>query len=57
MQGDLSKNAGSGWKTECGREMKVVLLAHTPAPEQTVAAAARLCYSDTGVEALRESIS
>lgn len=37
--------------------MKVVLLAHTPAPEQTVAAAARLCYSDTGVEALRESIS
>ena len=25
--------------------MKVVLLAHTPTPEQTVAAAARLCYS------------
>ena len=37
--------------------MKVVLLAHTPTPEQTVAAAARLCYSDTDVEALRESIS
>lgn len=37
--------------------MKVVLLAYTPAPEQTVAAAARLCYSDTDVEALRESIS
>lgn len=37
--------------------MKVVLLAHTPEPEQTVAAAARLCYSDTDVEALRESIS
>ena len=36
---------------------KVVLLAHTPTPEQTVAAAARLCYSDTDVEALRESIS
>ena len=31
--------------------MKVVLLAHTPTPEQTVAAAARLCYSDTDVEA------
>lgn len=38
-------------------QMKVVLLAHTPMPEQTVAAAARLCYSDTGVEALRDSIS
>ena len=37
--------------------MKVVLLAHTPTPEQTVATAARLCYSDTDVEALRESIS
>ena len=37
--------------------MKVVLLAHTPTPEQTVAAAARLCYSDTDVAALRESIS
>jgi thymidylate synthase (FAD) len=37
--------------------MKVVLLAHTPEPEQTVAAAARLCYSDTGVAELRESIS
>lgn len=37
--------------------MKVVLLAHTPMPEQTVAAAARLCYSDTDVEALRDSIS
>ena len=35
--------------------MKVVLLAHTPTPEQTVAAAARLCYSDTDVEALRGS--
>lgn len=37
--------------------MKVVLLAHTPQPEQTVAAAARLCYSDTGVEELRDTIS
>ena len=37
--------------------MKVVLLAHTPAPEQTIASAARLCYSDTGIEALRDSIS
>ncbi len=38
-------------------QINVVLLAHTPMPEQTVAAAARLCYSDTGVEALRDSIS
>ncbi len=38
-------------------QIKVVLLAHTPMPEQTVAAAARLCYSDTGVEALRNAIS
>lgn len=37
--------------------MKVILLAHTPQPEQTVAAAARLCYSDTGVEELRNTIS
>lgn len=37
--------------------MKVVLLAHTPQPEQTVAAAARLCYSDTRVEELRDAIS
>lgn len=37
--------------------MKVILLAHTPQPEQTVAAAARLCYSDTEVEELRNSIS
>ncbi|MCD8219060.1 MAG: FAD-dependent thymidylate synthase [Ruminococcus sp.] len=37
--------------------MKVVLLAHTPEPEQTIAATARLCYSDTGVEELRESVS
>lgn len=37
--------------------MKVVLLAHTPQPEQTIAAAARLCYSDTGVEELRSAVS
>jgi len=37
--------------------MKVVLLAHTPDPEQTIAASARLCYSDTDIESLRESIS
>lgn len=37
--------------------MKVVLLAHTPEPEQTIAAAARLCYSDTDVEELRNAVS
>ena len=37
--------------------MKVVLLAHTPTPEQTLPLRHGLCYSDTDVEALRESIS
>ncbi len=37
--------------------MKVVLLSHTPEPEQTIAAAARLCYSDVGVEELCSKIS
>lgn len=34
--------------------LKVKLLAHTPDPERVVAAAARLCYSPVGVEALLE---
>ncbi|MTI94251.1 MAG: FAD-dependent thymidylate synthase [Firmicutes bacterium] len=36
--------------------MKVSLLSWTPNPEQQVAAAARLCYSDAGIEALREQM-
>lgn len=37
--------------------MKVILLSHTPNPEQIIAAAARLCYSDTHIEELVESVS
>lgn len=37
--------------------MKVVLLSHTPDPEQTIAAAARLCYANADIEDLRQSIS
>ncbi len=36
--------------------MQVVLLSFTPDPEQTVAAAARLCYSDAGAGELREQM-
>lgn len=34
--------------------MKVILLSHTPEPERLVAAAARLCYSSVGADALKE---
>ena len=34
--------------------LNVKLLAHTPEPERVVAAAARLCYSAVGVDALLE---
>jgi thymidylate synthase (FAD) len=36
--------------------LKVVLLRHTPDPEEVVAMAAKLCYSPSGVEELREKI-
>ena len=34
--------------------MNIQLLTHTPDPEQVVAAAARLCYSDASIESLLE---
>lgn len=34
--------------------MRIQLLTHTPEPEQTVAAAARLCYSDASIDQLVE---
>ncbi len=37
--------------------MKVILLTYTPTPTQTIAAAGRLCYSDTDIEPLREKIA
>jgi len=37
--------------------MKVALLQHTPEPELTIALAARLCYSQVDIEALKERLS
>ncbi|MGN0614129.1 MAG: FAD-dependent thymidylate synthase [Porcipelethomonas sp.] len=36
--------------------MKVTLIEHTPDPERLVAAAAKLCYSDTGCEDIMEGL-
>jgi thymidylate synthase (FAD) len=36
--------------------LNVVLLRHTPGPEEVVAMAAKLCYSPSGVEELKEKI-
>ena len=36
---------------------KVTLLAHTPDPEKTVAFAAKLCYSSSGIEDLRDGLT
>ena len=36
---------------------KVILLAHTPNPEHTVAAAAKLCYSNSSITALNENLT
>lgn len=37
--------------------MKVSLISHTPDPERTVAAAAKLCYSASGVDDLLEGLT
>lgn len=37
-------------------KLKVILLRHTPNPEETVAMAAKLCYSPSDIESLREKI-
>jgi thymidylate synthase (FAD) len=37
--------------------MKVALLQHTPEPELTIALAARLCYSQVDIDALKERLS
>jgi len=36
--------------------MRVTLISHTPEPEKTVAAAARLCYSSSGIDALLDKL-
>jgi thymidylate synthase (FAD) len=37
--------------------IKVTLLTHTPNPEQTVAMAAKLCYSASGIEDIRDGLT
>ncbi|RMG67201.1 MAG: FAD-dependent thymidylate synthase [Nitrospirae bacterium] len=37
--------------------LKVLLLRHTPEPEETVAMAAKLCYSPSDIESLKEKIA
>ncbi|MCQ4023196.1 MULTISPECIES: FAD-dependent thymidylate synthase [unclassified Ruminococcus] len=37
--------------------IKVNLIAHTPNPEQTVAAAAKLCYSPVGVDEIQQGLT
>ena len=37
--------------------MKVALLQHTPEPEATIALAARLCYAQVDIEALKQRLS
>ena len=39
------------------KKMKVVLLRYTPASEETIALAAKLCYSKSSIEGLKEKIS
>ncbi len=38
-------------------KLKVILLRYTPEPEETVAMAAKLCYSPSDIESLRERIA
>ena len=37
--------------------MKVKILTHTPDPEMTIAAAAKLCYSAVGVDEICEKMT
>src|SRR4030066_947807 len=37
-------------------KLKVILLRHTPNPEETVAMAAKLCYSPSDIESLKNKI-
>ena len=38
-------------------KLKVVLLSHTPEPEETIAAAARLCYQSAGIDTITTGLS
>jgi len=37
--------------------MNVTLISHTPNPEKLIAAAARLCYSDTGAAEIMDNFT
>lgn len=37
--------------------MKVTLISHTPEPEKVVAAAAKLCYSSSGIDDIRDGLT
>ena len=37
-------------------KLKVILIKHTPDPEETIAMAAKLCYSPSDIESLRDKI-
>ena len=39
------------------KKLKVILLRHTPEPEETIALAAKLCYSKSTISDLKEKIS
>ena len=39
------------------KKLKVILIRHTSSPEETVSLAAKLCYSKSTIEDLREKIS
>ena len=39
------------------KKLKVVLIRHTPSPEETISLAAKLCYSKSTIEDLQEKIS
>lgn len=39
------------------KELKVILLRHTPFPEETVSLGAKLCYSKSSIEDLRDKIA
>ncbi len=39
------------------RKLKVVLLRHTPNPEETISTAAKLCYSPSDIQSLRKKIA
>ena len=39
------------------KKLKVILLRHTLSPEETIALSAKLCYSKSTIEDLRDKIS